>query len=132
MRTHAIRLSIAVVTLLTLFTMSFGQDPEQQDQGSEPAVNSDSLALQPFESTMITEAFSLSGNLILEAGRKHFSDADLIAYAAEVDSLQGDILQLEGDSILANLNEIDVKELNLTMENADYFLGLLQELQDRL
>jgi len=125
MRTYTINLSFALVTLLTLANLSFGQDPE-------PALNSDSLALQPFESTKITEAFSLSGSLILEAGRKHFSDADLFAYAAEVDSLQRAILQLEGDSILANLNEIDVKELNLTMENADYFLDLLQERQDRL
>ena len=118
--------------LFSILLAASGQNSTQQIEPAETAVDADSLALQPFETTNITEAFSLSGNLILDAGRKNFTDEDLTVYASEVDSLQQAIIQLGGDSILANLAEIDVKELNLTIEGVDYLLGLLQELQDQL
>lgn len=77
------------------------------------SIRADSLELDPFETTNITEAFSQSGSLIIDAGRKHFSEEDILAYSSEVDSLQQAINQIRADSILANLNEIDDKELTL-------------------
>ncbi len=111
----------------------WGQDSiPAVDQEKMPAPESDTLQKISFEPTEISEAFQASNSLLLESGKKHFSEETIAGYMEEVDTLFSAIRHFMGDPAVISLNGVSLRELDLITQQSDYFLGELEKMQKSL
>ncbi len=104
----------------------------QEDSISVTPPAPDSLDHEPVDPIAITEAFTASNNLISEADKKHFTEAQLTSFAGEMDALIHEIDRFLKDSLLMNVYVMDASELSVIIQRADYHMNELERLQNRL
>ncbi len=104
----ALFLIVSLISFQVRGQAVLSQDTEEQLTQTE----TDSVVLQPFPSTGITQAFSATNSLIIESGRQHLSEETLQKHTAEIDSLFSEINGFLGDSSIVSLEGISVRELD--------------------
>ena len=105
-------------------------NPQNEDRnGTEPT---DSIEIRPFRTSRISSALNESYAQINEAGSNRIPISQLSAFKARIDTLSGSIAAFMGDSALRSLERMSLRELDNTDNRADFYLGELTRVQDRL
>lgn len=123
---------ISCALLLLFSVVGSGQGLLPQSTQETVVAAQDSARIVAFSATEITEAFSHSNALISESGKRHLSGELQEAYRKEVDTAFSVIDHFLGDSTLVNLEGINVRELNQISQRAEYYLDILNRIQERL
>ena len=85
----------------------------QNNQGGAPREDSDTLPTLSIEAIAITEAFTESNRLIIESGKKNYSEETIRLYMEEVDTLFAVIDHFLGDSTVIARNGVSLRELDV-------------------
>ncbi|MCK4749953.1 MAG: hypothetical protein KAT15_23010, partial [Bacteroidales bacterium] len=99
-----IKCSLLLLSFALLFvssTASLGQGViAKSTQEGTTQSTSDSIQIQPFEPTKITEAFSQSNSLISESGQSRLSKDAVAGYTSEIDTLFSTVQGFLSDSTI--------------------------------
>ncbi len=104
------------------------QTTQEEATQAEP----DSVALQPFPATGITEAFGTAHNLINASLKKHLTEEVVIGYTTQVDTIFYGINRFLGDTTILTLEGAGVRALNQISQRALFFMDEIDALQGRL
>ena len=125
-------LSPSFALLILSFSLSGQGVIQKSSQEGDTQSATDTIQIQPFESTAITEAFSAASNLISESGKAHLSEDVIAGYNSEIDTLFSTIHGFLSDSTIITLEDVSVRDLENFSQRANFYMGGLDQLRDRL
>ncbi len=125
-----------MLMLSLLFNSAFalwGQETiPAESQNEQEASESDTIEVINVEATQISEAFTESNSLMLEAGQKHFTPEAISSYTDEVNLLFSDIRLFMRDTMVIEKNGISYRELDLIEQQINFYLEEVKHLQERI
>ena len=133
MKTSILQLFFILCFSMLSPTLLQGQGIIPQKSVEEVAeIARDSVVLRPFPAARITEAFSATGNQITQSARLHLTRTDIASFSIELDTLLSEIQVFMGDSVIQNIEELGIRELETIVNQARVLISELDDMQDRL
>ncbi len=103
----------------------------QSTQDQTALVEADSVALQPFPTIGITDAFVASNRLINAAENKQLTEEDSSSFTSQVDTLLSKTNVFLGDSTTVTLEDMSIRELDHLSQRAQMLMDQIEGLQSR-
>ncbi len=133
MKTKRFLYSSIIFSAIMLPSILLGQNilpqPAQDDRVGPKA---DSVVLEAFPVTGITEAIGATGIMLAEAEKHDLSDQALEEYFIEIDTLSADIAEFMGDTTTLNLEEANTRILDQITTRIRLFIDRIDLLQGDL
>ena len=133
MKTRLLLLPQLLIVTFLLLSDAFGQKViPKSTQEQIPQAEADSVALQPFPASEITEEFDKSRSLLSTALKQQLSLEKRAGYSSELDTLLSTINDFLGDSTITSLVGASNRELNQHTLRAQFYMNQIESLQGRL
>ena len=133
MNMRTTRLTFLLVSSFMLHLNLYGQDIfPQTTQDETPTAQADSVILQGFPITEITQAFTETNNLLSEALSRQLTQEYMSAYAEDEATLFSGIDEFLVDSGTIYMDSVSSRELDVISQRAQVYMDQIELMQRKL